>query len=123
MKLRNKMTGKVMGMSMAGDIVWVGNYRYKSLAEINEEWEDYNRPKEPLIEDENARNAVYSWASSLQIHQVKCTIIARGLGAEITTFKACELHSAPKIEFAILDADVANGETYTIAELCGEEEE
>lgn len=129
MSLRNKKTGKIIDGCFVvceyndGERFSVKDKPvFDSLAELNEEWEDY-QPKEPRINDEDARDAVYSWASKLQIHQVKCKIAIRGLGVVVTTFRACSLHSEPIIEFTSLDANVANGARYTIAELCGEEEE
>lgn len=93
------------------------------MAIINGDFCDTNTvQKEPRIDDEDARDAVYSWASKLQIHQVKCKITIRGLGAVVTTFQACSLHSAPIIEFTSLYANVVHGGFYTIEELCGEEE-
>lgn len=96
------------------------------MAIINGEFCDTNtKPKEPLINDEDARDAVYSWASALQIHEVRCMKRASGFGIEVTMFEAFRLESAPRIEFtsSCLDADVVDGKTYNIAELCGEEEE
>ena len=136
MRLRNKKTGEVIdldianikaqygGISVIPEPVKLGGveYVYYSLDGLVHEWEDYD-PKEPLIDDEDARDAVYSWASKLQIHQVKCKIGMRGLGVVVTTFQACSLNSAPIIEFTSLYANVVHGGTYTIAELCGEEEE
>ena len=55
MKLRNKKTGEIGNLKPYGNDgmiwVWIGNmsepeYRYNSLAELNEEWEDYEEPKE-----------------------------------------------------------------------------
>lgn len=129
MKLRNKRTGEVVVEVNKIGLVWnrfgmpadIG--QYDSLAELNDEWEDY-KPTEPLINDEGARDAVFSWASSLQIHEVKCTKRADSFCKEVTTFEAFRLGSAPIIEFpSYIDADVANGKVYTIAELCGDEEE
>ena len=55
MKLRNKKTGEIGNLPPYGGKdgkIWVciGNisrpeYRYNSLAELNEEWEDYEEPK------------------------------------------------------------------------------
>ena len=80
--------------------------------------------KEPRINNEDARNAVYLWASSLQIHEVRCKKTER-FSIEVITFEAFKLSSATSIEFASwgIDADVTDGKIYTIAELCGEEEE
>lgn len=95
------------------------------IAIINGDFQSEGKPKEPRINDDDARNAVYSWASSLQVHEVRCWKRANGFGIEVTTFVAFRLSSEPKIEFtsSCLDADVTDGIVYTIAELCGEEEE
>jgi hypothetical protein len=54
MKLRNKRTGEIGNLNPYGNDgriwVWIGNksnpkYRYNSLAELNEEWEDYEEPE------------------------------------------------------------------------------
>lgn len=96
----------------------------EAMRMIAKAWEEHDDAlKEPRINDDEARDAVYSWASKLQIHQVKCKIAIRGLGVVVTTFQACSLHSAPIIEFTSLYANVVHGGTYTIDELCGEEEE
>ena len=41
-----------------------------SLAELNEEWEDY-KPKEPLIKDEKVRKAVRAWAEANDIRYIE----------------------------------------------------
>jgi hypothetical protein len=56
MKLRNKKTGKIgnfcygytneLCVSWQKDDGFWGKQEYKSLAELNEEWEDYEEPKE-----------------------------------------------------------------------------
>lgn len=53
MKLRNKKTGEIGNFALVRAI---GDINYTSLAELNEEWEDYE-PKEPLIKDEKIRKA------------------------------------------------------------------
>ena len=63
MKLRNKKTGEIGNLLPYGGEdgkiwVWLGNisrpeYRYNSLAELNEEWEDYEAPKEYWFIDFN----------------------------------------------------------------------
>lgn len=92
-------------------------FSYGSLADLNAEWEDYN-PAEPLIEDKDIRNAVRAfgevykgeplrfnrWGRSFEIYDVSGNI-----GASIC-FNTTEL-------------GLTNGKEYTIAELCGEEEE
>ena len=48
MKLRNKKTGEIV--SLQGELTYDDKVRlltyYNSLAELNEEWEDYEKPKE-----------------------------------------------------------------------------
>jgi hypothetical protein len=85
-------------------------FSYKSLAELNEEWEDY-KPAEPLIKDEKVRKAVRAWAEAT--------------GTTSISYWGGELESEQndsKIEFDGI-AVVDFGDNYTIAELCGEEEE
>ena len=124
MKLRNKKTGEIIEKMFGSSFVVNDGHRiltYYSLAELNEEWEDY-KPKEPRINDEDARDAVFSWASALQIHRAICAKKTTPFGVEVITLEALDLRSAPKIEFSNIDADVANNVIYSITELCGEEE-
>lgn len=51
MKLRNKKTGAIysiedIDLGNNKDGIWLGLTRYNSLAELNEEWEDYEEPKD-----------------------------------------------------------------------------
>lgn len=51
MKLRNKKTGAIykiedIDLGNNQDGIWLGMTTYSSLAELNEEWEDYEEPKE-----------------------------------------------------------------------------
>lgn len=113
MKLRNKKTGEILETGDHAATVWKKNgygdhYSYNSLAELNEEWEDY-KPKEPLIKDEKIRKAVRAWAEANGIDRVwhECaTCWLRGNGLEIY--------------FDELELEQGN---YAITELCGEEEE
>lgn len=120
MKLRNKKTGEVMGLSMAGDIVWVGNYRYESLARLNKEWEDYE-PKEPLIKDEKIRKGVRAWAEANRTKYVWVSTTLKGI--DITQdFEHLQLTEFKQSITFECEADFESG-YYTINELCGEEEE
>lgn len=134
-KLRNKKTGEIaknvssfdtrdfkIGIEYEDSLGYSNRVAYDSIADLNEEWEDY-APAEPLITTDGVRDAVYSWASSLEIREVRCK--KRMKGVEVTTFEAFRLGSAPRIEFASwsIDADVTDGAIYTIADLCGEEDE
>jgi hypothetical protein len=125
MKLRNKKTGEVVVEVNKIGLVWnrfgmpaeIG--QYDSLAELNEEWEDYE-PKEPLIKDEKIRKAVRAWAEAngfsvfkvynqhfnyVKIHGVKDRYDPNG----------------SNIEFMGTIAG-AEKRTYEIDELCGEDE-
>lgn len=104
MRLRNKQTGEV--------IILIDHIfdNYKSLAELNKEWEDY-KPAEPLIKDEKIRKAVRAWADAVNIQ----SCYYRN-GCFYTAFYDMSVDEDK------LGIDVRNGD-YTIAELCGEEEE
>lgn len=65
MKLRNKKTGKIVEREefilikhIEGDGGWQDG-SYHSLAELNEEWEDYE-PVEPIF-DEKIRRGIRAW--------------------------------------------------------------
>jgi len=120
MKLRNKKTGEIVAckeiliLREDAEGIWqVG--QGSSLAELNAEWEDY-APKEPLIKDEKIRKAVRTWATMNMLEKVEvepptvdCAIISFAYGML-------------RIDFYLGRSDISDG-TYTIAELCGEEEE
>ena len=131
MKLRNKKTGEIAIVESISDYQTddgteigfrvkntLNYYSYPTLAALNEEWEDYSKLKEPLIEDKDIRNAVRAigevykgeplrfnrWGRSFDIYDVSGNI-----GASIC-FNTTEL-------------GLTNVKEYTIDELCGEEEE
>ena len=91
-----------------------------SLAELNEEWEDY-KPAEPLIKDEKIRKAVRAWAEADDLDNFRvqnehfncCKIIGYTAGINKASF----------IGFQTTVAHTDSKKLYTIAELCGEEEE
>lgn len=121
MKLRNKKTGRVVNFRhIAFDEPKDDreNYRYSSLAEFNEEWEDY-KPKEPLIKDEKRRKAVRAWAEANSIKKV--------IYAERTDRSLCNITDMGDYDFSIefvgWISTLKDSEVYTIAELCGEEKE
>lgn len=135
MKLRNKKTGEIVNAIFYAPIgqyeitVWDDeNYLdpschngrlgvYKSIAELNEEWEDYT-PAEPLIKDEKIRKAVRVWADTygivavrhivLSVDKTKHSVFETGYGSD---------YSAITLE---TELDLVDGDTYTIDELCGE---
>lgn len=134
MRLRNKKTGEVIdldianikaqfgGISVIPEPVKLGGdeYVYHSLAELNADWEDY-KPTEPLIKDEKIRKAVRAWAEANVINS------GHYHNTDIK-FNATE-HRLQWIQTSIEFNDIMgfdnleDGETYTIDELCGEEEE
>lgn len=129
MKLRNKKTGEVVEPLSSGPIdlyFYLNKYEenevdrktYQSLAELNADWEDY-APKEPLIKDKKIRKAVRAWAEANNIRAVYYSpeedgFYVKNFDDEIVT----SIYFADKP----MEED-GYGEHYTIAELCGEEEE
>ena len=129
MKLKNKKTGEVVEAYKEGPIdlyFYLNKYEgenkvdrktYQSLSELNDEWEDY-KPAEPLIKDEKIRKAVRAWAE------------ANGVGVVLYKednyrFYADDTEIGSMIEFEDMPEyiDLGDERHYTIAELCGEEEE
>jgi hypothetical protein len=125
MKLRNKKTGEVVDAWPFYDrtqdmnlkyhaSTGIVNLKYGTLAELNEDWEDY-KSAEPLIKDEKIRKAVRAWASSNEVKEVLFNEYWHSFrdGDMVISFL-----------FSYRDFDcLEDGKTYTIAELCGEEEE
>lgn len=124
MRLRNKKTGEIVDTKdynfkiatpaepLYGHDSFDVREEYDSLAQLNEEWEDY-KPTEPLIKDEKIRKAVRAWAvaeSEDCYYGIDDTTLKNGSGDHI------EFWSRPF-------KDLTSYEHYTIAELCGEEEE
>ena len=139
MKLRNKKTGEIEEISFDTyyengkykrlclnvlDLNSPDDYRciagYNSLAELTDEWEDY-KPTEPLIKDEKIRKAIRAWSEADDLdnfrvqnqHFNECKIIGYTAGINKASF----------IGFQTTIAHADNKKLYTIAELCGEEEE
>lgn len=86
-----------------------------NLAEFNEEWEDYNSATaEPLIKDEKIRKAVKAWAEAELIPSDETVFYNKG----VYSFGWYQTI----IEFSSHIQGLEENE-YTIAELCGEEDE
>lgn len=127
MRLRNKKTGEVVESFKNGpiDLYFYPNEHkggddidrktYQSLAELNSEWEDY-APKEPLIKDEKIRKAVRAWAEANNfLDEIEVHSLTAGTRFSI------EYYDIEFLGYFIYDLE--SNKTYTIAELCGEEEE
>lgn len=135
MKLRNKKTGEIcelasiiqywreekdggMGYCLITSLVDGGEqFVYNSLAEMMDEWEDY-KPADPLIKDEKVRKAVRAWAEA--------NLIKEAIYAERQDRSLCVLTDKGNNDSIGLVGwipTLVDSETYTIVELCGEEEE
>lgn len=122
MRLRNKKTGKITEIEEVHLIVmsderdcYESFADYHSLAELNADWEDY-APKEPLIKDEKIRKAVRAWAEANNFLD----------GIEVHSLTAGTRFSIGHYDIEFLGYfiyDLESNKTYTIDELCGEEEE
>ena len=108
MKLRNKKTGEV--------IILIDHIfdNYSSLDELTEDWEEV-KPEGPLIKDEKIRKAVRAWAEANNITQVSHD-------ACWNAFRCTDFVIAFDYDFDRHDG-FEDMKSYTIDELCGEEEE
>lgn len=116
MKLRNKKTGEVQICEAITVQTDIRIDDYTSLAELNEDWEDY-KPKEPLVGDDDERELVSKWASLYCIQRVTARRRTASMTIELADFDDQSRILAIDAYTTITDGD------YTIAELCGEEEE
>lgn len=143
MKLRNKKTGEIIipteyTFASCDDGIKYRNRIYTSLAELNDEWED--APAEPLIKNEKVRRAVSVWLSVQEQPIVEVAITCnkdndgffnyRLYGyieeARISNGKAVKNKNLTAIGFEFRSLEKIKFDVrrdYTIAELCGEEEE
>lgn len=151
MKLRNKKTGAIYDVLLREREVGgypciivcdkkayrqsktkfgVTNYvlgDYRSLDELNEEWEDY-KPTEPLIKDEKIRKVVRAWAKYNQTESVQVYNLVFDHGGvcienELLRFYDPLLRTNIDVWFHTKAPKFNSGQEYTITELCGEEEE
>ena len=126
MKLRNKKTGEIVEYDKIGFRKGLSNGwkdfipNAESLAELNEEWEDY-KPAEPLIKDPKIRKAVRAWAEANDTRE------SGGIGkvffdGDEWEFKSSEFGIA-RIQFNRPVVPDMEDKEYTITELCGDEAE
>ena len=127
MKLRNKETGKVQTCDMVvitdekidGEIASLNKHTFifRSIEQFNDEYEAY-KPKEPLIKDEKIRRAVRVWAEAVGTECVEITH-SRSHFIRFMSYLADEDELCMSGEIGQIFVE----KLYTIAELCGEEEE
>ena len=67
MKLRNKKTGKIIPIEIHN----IAGKNYNSLAEINEEWEDYEEPKDFWFIDDEGDVGVVSEEYEKHLNEMK----------------------------------------------------
>ena len=119
MKLRNKKTGEAVYVDfqipLCNHDETLGSYSVTSLETLNKSFEDYD-PKEPLIKDKKIRKAIRAWAEANGfLNDIEVHSLTAGTRFSIENYD---------IEFlGYFIYDLEGNKTYTIAELCGEEEE
>lgn len=125
MKLHNKKTGEIIDLEVGritdsgyGSAILLSpvaaineSYTYSSLAELCEEWEDYEE-KEPLIKDEEIREIIRAWANVNDALAFKYNYDENSLDDIYRN----------TISFN-MGLGLKDDGKYTITELCGEEEE
>ena len=89
---------------------------YRSLAELNEEWEDYT-PQEPLIKDKNIRKVVRDWAKINAIDRVQYTIFNHPRSYRFEYNRCDDIFA---IDFVGWIPELKREGLYIITELCGE---
>ena len=122
MKLRNKITKEICDAEAREDGIYIKNnwgngeewHKY-GLGCLGDNWEYYVEPKEPLIKDEKIRKAVRAWAEANNITQVSHD-------ARWNAFRCTDFVIAFDYYFDRHDG-FEDMKSYTIDELCGEEEE
>jgi len=99
----------------------VDNHRYIPVGQsdgIIDCFKFKHESKEPLIKDEKIRKAVRAWAEACNLKHVTYKQASN-------EFYDADTRGAFAIRFTLIPVEVylEDGEHYTIAELCGEEEE
>ena len=128
MKLRNKETGKVQTCDMVvitdekidGEIASLNKHTFifRSIEQLNEDWEDY-KPPEPLIEKRSHRGVLRAAAQMSGTSKAHVCKSDRA-GVVLFEFNGKEICS---VELKDKGIHTDHDGWYTIAELCGEEEE
>ena len=121
MKLRNKKTGKIVERVYITireeGVTFNSDETYESLAALNEEWEDYELTGS-LIRDEKKRKIIRACASLDSVEDAR--VVKRYSDDTITfIFGSTTLTLRGLYKYECL----CQCGTYTITELCGEENE
>lgn len=134
MKLRNKNTGEIIdtnyieirrnsftlkkpsGETILEDVKLLPLV-YDSIADLNKDWEDYTLA-EPLIKDEKVRKAVRAWAELNNIDKVEYIEDSKS-----KTVSFMDMSGMYCFDYYQYIKGLVSYQEYTIAELCGEEEE
>ena len=116
MKLRNKKTGEIQAVQHNVALLHFSSGKtssYHSLAELNEDWEDY---KDPLIKDKKVRKAVRAWWETIpDAITDKRVLYTKNQDLVVGVYTIyCG---------TIYPETLEAGKIYTITELCGKEEE
>jgi len=120
MKLRNKKTGEIT-TDFAYILLEATDYRtYDSISELCKDWEDY-KPVEPLIKDEKIRKAVRAWAEANEYDTV---LYDKNENCIYSPYGSDNTDTSVSITFDLegMFKDLEHRGSYTITELCGDEE-
>lgn len=131
MKLRNKSNGEILEIKLTQtNCECLAEHEVEtiygeklSLTTLNKYYEDY-QPKQPLIKDEKIRKAVRAWAEMNDIRFIHMCSRTRKENARIVGQNALGRTFTMEIdnEYEIRVSFKDYKESYTLAELCGEEE-
>lgn len=118
MKLRNKKTGEIRSIEEIIRDAFLSN-ELDLLKNIDANWEEIE-PKGPLIKDEKIRKAVRVWAEANGLNYANCYESAHSW--YLRAFNSREQGIDIYFWGYQLPKELKDCETYTITELCGEEE-
>ena len=129
MKLRNLITDEICEAEAREDGIYVkanwsdeGKWFLYDLHTLATGWEYYVEPAEPLIKDKKIRKAVRAWAEANRHTMIKydkakdCLYFVSGTDINDTSLSI-------NFDDPCVFEELEHRYLYTIAELCGEEEE
>lgn len=131
MRLRNKKTGEIVDVynihisKRVEDSNLTSHENvirsFDSIAELNEEWEDY-KPKEPKITDPEWCHVVRKWYDLSDL-EGELTVMAKFKNCVIIGWRKGDVMHGQEIDIPLSVMECDKNSHYTITELCGEEEE